>query len=405
MPKLPARVEITPVNPRSPRAFEYAPGEILYRQGARADRSFILKAGSVRSTVIPDKELPGADDSRLSRGHGITLFNQAGVFLGCEGVLTGHYIETLVAVKTSQVVEMPLDAPGIMSTITEDVAFGLSLARMLARRLVSSNKNLGTSQRIAGRFTRELQGLCADFYNLVQRIGEDAEGEDAVLQALSAAKRTPTHAQGEAGGAEVSKQTRRIMAKVVDTSEMVGTRLQLSKGELLCRRGDPGDTVYVLVSGRLSVRIGNEQFGFVRPGEIVGEIGALLGDEEPKRIADVVAEEACVVGVIPVDRFPLLVQKQPKLLINLCKLLTLRVRNFEQLAAETDDALRAVANRFTGPGSSFMADVNMLRRALESLIAEQELPLQQEVEALHRMEERWQQKVDELNERIGAARA
>ncbi|MBK9975770.1 MAG: hypothetical protein IPP14_13445 [Planctomycetes bacterium] len=52
-----------------------------------------------------------------------------------------------------------------------------------------------------------------------------------------------------------------------------------------------------------------------------------------------------------------------------------------------------------------MADVNMLRRALESLIAEQELPLQQEVEALHRMEERWQQKVDELNERIGAARA
>lgn len=354
---------------------------------------------------MPEKELAGADDGRLSRGHGIMLFNQPGVFLGCEGVLTGHYIETLVAVETALVVEMPLDAPGIMSTITEDVAFGLSLARMLARRLVSSNKNLGTAQRIAGRFTRELQGLCADFYNLVQRIGEDAEGEDAVLQALSAAKRTPTHAMGEAGGAEVSKQTRRIMAKVVDTTEMVGTRLQLSKGELLCRRGDPGNTVYVLVSGRLSVRIGSEQFGFVRPGEIVGEIGALLGDEEPKRIADVVAEEPCVVGVIPVERFPLLVQKQPKLLINLCKLLTLRVRNFEQLAAETDDALRAVAMKFTGPGSSFMADVNMLRRALESLIAEQDLPLQQEVEALHRMEERWQQKVDELNERIGAARA
>lgn len=393
------------MNPRTARVLEYAPGEIIFRQGARATAAYVLKAGSARSTVVPEKELAVADDGRLARGHGITLHNQGGTFLGCEGVLSGHYIETLIAVDAAVMVEMPLDAPGIMSTITEDVAFGLSLARMLARRLVAANKNLGTAQRIAGRFTRELQGLCADFYNLVQRIGEDAEGEDAVLQALSAAKRTATHVMGEAGGAEVAKQTRRIMSKVVDSADMVGTRMQLKKGDLLCRRGDPGNTVFVLVSGRLSVRIGAEQFGIVRPGEIVGEIGALLGDEEPKRIADVVAEEPCVVGVIPVERFPQLVQKQPKLLINLCKLLTLRVRSFEQLAAESEDALRAVAAKFAGAGATFVADVNALRRALEALIVEQNMPLQQEVESLQRMEERWQEKIDELNERIGAARA
>jgi len=392
------------VNPRTARLLEYAPGEIVYRQGARASAAYVLKSGSARSTVIPEKELAGANDSRFGRGHGVNLHNQPGTFLGSEGVLSGHYIETLIAVESTLFVEMPLDAPGIMSTITEDVAFGLSLARMLARRLVSANKNLGTAQRVAGRFTRELQGLCADFYNLVQRIGEDAEGEDSVLQSLSAAKRTATHAMGEAGGAEVAKHTTRIMSKVVDSADMVGTRLQLKKGELLCRRGDPGDTVFVLVSGRLSVRIGAEQFGVVRPGEIVGEIGALLGDEEPKRIADVVVEEPCVVGVIPIERFPQLVQKQPKLLINLCKLLTLRVRSFEQLAAESDDALRAVETKFAGPGITFMADVNALRRALEALITDQNMPLQQEVEALQRMEERWQEKIDELSERIGAAR-
>lgn len=393
------------MNPRPARLLEFAPGEILYRQGARADRAYVLKAGGARCTVVSEKELAGADDARLARGQGVGMYNQPGTFLGCEGVLSGHYIETLIAVDTAVVVEMPLDSPGIMSTITEDVAFGLSLARMLARRLVSANKNLGSAQRVAGRFTRELQGLCADFYNLVQRIGEDAEGEDSVLQALNAAKRTATYATGEAGGAEMAKQTRKIMARVVDSTEMVGTRLQLKPGELLCRRGDPGDTVYVLVSGRLSVRIGAEQFGVVRPGEIVGEIGALLGDEEPKRIADVLAEEPCIVGVIPVARFPQLVQRQPKLLINLCKLLTLRVRSFEQLAAESEDALRAVALRFAGPGTTFLADVNALRRALDALMEDQNMPLQQEVEWLQRMEERWQEKMDELNERIGAARA
>ncbi|MCC6465028.1 MAG: cyclic nucleotide-binding domain-containing protein [Planctomycetes bacterium] len=390
------------MNARDALVREYAPGELICRQGAIADRGLLLKQGSLRATVVPEKELDGADAGRLSRGTAVGMYTQAGSFLGCEGALLGHYIESLFAADTVVVVEVPLNAISVMSAVTEDTAFGLSLARSVARRLVAANKSLGSGQRTANRFLRDLQGLCADFYNLVQRIPEDAEGEDAVLQALSAAKRTFAYSTGEVGGAEVTKQTRRIMARAVDEQNLIGNQQRLKKGELLCRKGDPGTQVFLLLSGRLSVRIGNEQFGVVRPGETVGEIGALLGDEEPRRIADIQAEEPSTALVIPTEQFPKMVQQQPKLLVNLCKLLTLRVKGFEQLSCESSDALRAVASRFAPEKAPFASDVAALREQLELLIEEHDLPLQMEVENLQRMAERWEARASELNDKLAA---
>ncbi|MCB9894185.1 MAG: cyclic nucleotide-binding domain-containing protein [Planctomycetes bacterium] len=381
---------------------EYAPGELVCRQGAGADRAFALKAGSLRSVVVPDKVLAEADDARLRRGHDVTLYTEQGALLEVEGALTGHYLTSLIAAETTIVTEFPVDTRAVMSMVQEEPAFGLSMARALARRMVAANKSLGSSQRLASRFLRDFQGLCTDFYNLVQRTGDDAEGEDDVLQVLSAAKRSWTYGNGETGGAELTKNTRVIMSRVVDDKQMVGKQHRLKAGDLLCRRGDPGDSVYMLVSGRLSVRIGSEQYGVVRPGETVGEIGVLLGDEEPKRIADIQADEPSVVGVIPSEHFPKLVTENPKLLINLCRLSCLRVKSFEQLASESDDALRAVAARFTGDEATFIEDVDKLRESLEMLAEEHELSLEAEIEALNGMAERWLARQDELNEKLPA---
>ena len=391
------------MSPREAVVREYAPGELVCRQGAQADRAFVLKAGSLRGVVVPDKVLSDADDARLRRGHDVNLYTEQGSLLEVEGALTGHYMTSLIASETTIVAEFPVDTRAVMSMVQEEPAFGLSLARALARRMVAANKSLGTSQRLASRFLRDFQGLCTDFYNLVQRIGDDAEGEDDVLQTLSAAKRSWTYGNGETGGAELTKNTRVLMARVVDDKTMVGKQHRLKAGDLLCRRGDPGNSVYLLVSGRLSVRIGAEQYGVVRPGETVGEIGVLLGDEEPRRIADIQADEPSVVGVIPSEHFPKLVTDQPKLLINLCRLMCLRVKSFEQLASESDDALRAVATRFTGDDASFTEDVDNLREQLERVAEDHALPLEVEIEALNSMVERWLAREDELNEKLPTA--
>lgn len=388
---------------REPVVYEYAPNEVLCRQGGSADYAYVLKSGALRSVVVPEKVLHEADDSRLRRGHDVNLYTEPDAMLEMDGALHGRYLSTLIASDACVVVNMPVDTRSVMSMIEDDPAFGLSLARMQARRLLAANKSLGASQRAASRFMRDFQGLCTDFYNLVQRIGDDAKGEDDVLRALSASKRTWSYNVGQTGGAELTKNTRVMMKRVVDDSVMVGKQHRLKPGDLLCRRGDPGDSVYLLVSGRLSVRIGAEQFGVVRPGETVGEISVLLGDEEPKRMADIQADEPCIVGVIPTGQFPELMTEQPKLLISLCRLLALRVKSFEQLASESDDALRAVGARFTGDEASFVDNAEGLARQLEMLSDEQDLPLQGEIETLNAMGESWEARRDELNEKLATA--
>ena len=106
--------------------------------------------------------------------------------------------------------------------------------------------------------------------------------------------------------------------------------------------------------------------------------------------------------MIPSEHFPKLVTEQPKLLINLCRLMCLRVKSFEQLASESDDALRAVGARFTGEEATFVEDIDRLREQLEMLAEEHELPLEGEIEALNGMAERWLARQDELNEKLPA---
>lgn len=384
---------------------EYDANEVICRQAGRAERIVVLKKGAVRSVVVAEKEAESADDSRLRRGRDINLHLEKGILLGVDGALLGKYTESVIAVEPATVVEIPVDARAIISMIAEDPDFGLSLARSLARKLVAANRGLGGVQREAARFSRELQGLTTDFYNLVHRIQEDAEGEDDVLRALSVAKRSWSHHMGESGGAEVTKQTTSLIARVVDDNALAGSQQRLKKGDLLCRRGDPGKSVYILISGRLSVRIGNELYGIVRPGETVGEISVLLGDEEPRRIADIQAEEPSVVGVVPGEAFPQLCKAQPKLLINICKLLAMRSSNTQQLAAESEGALKAVLAKFGGEKCTFVADCDALKSALDLLMEEFDFPLQMEHEVLTRMAERWQRKMEELQRRVSPAMA
>lgn len=389
---------------RAPYVREFDENEVLCRQGTRADRIFVLKHGTLKSMVIPDREIEGADDATVLRGRDLNLHMESGLMLGVESALLGKYTESLVAMETTTVIEMPLDSRGVTSLVSDDTEFGLSLARFLARKLVSANRALGGAQREAARFMREFQTLCTDFYDIIQRIQDDAAGEDDVLDALNVAKRSWSYHMGESGGGEVSKQSGNIMARAVEDSEdLMGTQHRLNKGDLLCRRGDPGKSVYILVSGRLSVRVGEEVYGIVRPGETVGEISVLLGEEEPKRAADVMAEEPSVVGCVPGEMFPQLAKAQPKLLINTSKLLAIRAQNMQQLMADSDGALRAVVAKFMGQNATFSADAKNLVDALGHLIAEHDFPLHMEQEQLTRLGERWQRKCDELNSRLNRA--
>jgi len=80
----------------------------------------------------------------------------------------------------------------------------------------------------------------------------------------------------------------KVLARVI-------VRTSFGRNTTIIRAGDPTDSLYIVINGRLKVLIGDEQgreviLSFLGPGEVFGEMGLL--DDSP-RSANVVTQESC----------------------------------------------------------------------------------------------------------------
>jgi len=85
--------------------------------------------------------------------------------------------------------------------------------------------------------------------------------------------------------------------------------VQVPKGTVLFRQGDPGDDMFVIAEGRVRVTLGagldSTQIAMLGPGEFFGELSLLMGEA---RTATAEAIEDCRLLVISRDVFAMLVQ-------------------------------------------------------------------------------------------------
>jgi len=118
----------------------------------------------------------------------------------------------------------------------------------------------------------------------------------------------------------------------------VTTTKRLDKKEVLFRKGDPGNQLYGVLSGRLKVMAAGKDgkelvFNLMGPGEVIGEIALMDSDV---RSATVVAIES--VELLTLHRRELLpfLEGHPKVAIHLAGVLARRLR---RLSEHTEDAL------------------------------------------------------------------
>ncbi len=90
--------------------------------------------------------------------------------------------------------------------------------------------------------------------------------------------------------------------------------VRCAPGEALIRAGDPGDRLYVVLAGRLTVLVAREEeedqvVGEIGPGEITGEASLIIGGE---RTATVRALTACRLACLSRVGFASLLEKRPE---------------------------------------------------------------------------------------------
>jgi CRP/FNR family cyclic AMP-dependent transcriptional regulator len=99
--------------------------------------------------------------------------------------------------------------------------------------------------------------------------------------------------------------------------------VSLSPGEVLFKKGEKGNHLYVVKSGEVTIGDGNHVFETLSTGDIFGEMA--LMDEEPRSAT---ARAVTQTQVIPIDqrRFLFLVQQTPFFAIRVMRVMCARLR-------------------------------------------------------------------------------
>jgi signal transduction histidine kinase len=150
-------------------------------------------------------------------------------------------------------------------------------------------------------------------------------------------------------------------------------RQTLAPGELLIREGDPGDAMYVVVSGELDVtkRAGatEQPLARVGPGAIQGEIAALQGTE---RQASVRAITNVEVLRIPREGLLALLDSGPDAALALVRTVLERLRSLELFVRQREKLAglgtlaAGLAHELNNPAAAIRRSVSALAEAIEA---------------------------------------
>jgi CRP/FNR family transcriptional regulator, cyclic AMP receptor protein len=126
--------------------------------------------------------------------------------------------------------------------------------------------------------------------------------------------------------------------EVLETVAAAATERDLVRGDVLFEEGTTPDALFVVLSGRIAIAIGNEldhresMVSLMEAGDLFGELGFL--DEGP-RSASARALEASSVLEIPYSSVQNIFQERPQLLWGVTRLLAKRLRAMDEALADS----------------------------------------------------------------------
>ena len=103
--------------------------------------------------------------------------------------------------------------------------------------------------------------------------------------------------------------------------------LTVPMGETVFSLGDPGDVMYVLMSGSADIVVHGKVVETAGAGAILGEMSMI--DDSP-RAATVVAKTECKLVVIEPRGFRFLIQESPDFAIHVMRVMADRIRNTDR---------------------------------------------------------------------------
>lgn len=101
-----------------------------------------------------------------------------------------------------------------------------------------------------------------------------------------------------------------------------------SVGQVIFQEGEPGDLMYVVQAGKVSIHRNDTPIDMAEPGDIIGEMALI--DERP-RSATAIAATDCTLVPIDEQRFAFLVQQTPHFALTVMRVMANRLRRYMEV--------------------------------------------------------------------------
>ena len=122
--------------------------------------------------------------------------------------------------------------------------------------------------------------------------------------------------------------------------------LRVEAGKVVFREGDPGDTVYVVLEGKVDLRVNGRLVETVGPGGILGEMALI---EQAPRVAGATARTACDLQPISEERFMSMIQQTPHFALQVMKVIASRLRRMNARLMQKKAPAKRRAKRAARP--------------------------------------------------------
>jgi CRP-like cAMP-binding protein len=122
--------------------------------------------------------------------------------------------------------------------------------------------------------------------------------------------------------------------------------LRFDAGKTVFKEGDPGDTVYVVLDGKVDLRVNGRLVETVGPGGVLGEMALI---EQAPRIATATARTACDLQPISEARFMAMIQQTPHFALQIMKVIASRLRRMNVRLMTKKPAAKRQAKRTSRP--------------------------------------------------------
>jgi CRP/FNR family cyclic AMP-dependent transcriptional regulator len=119
----------------------------------------------------------------------------------------------------------------------------------------------------------------------------------------------------------------RMSSKVLGLVASIAEEVVFPAGARIFDKGDPGDSMFLIVEGQVRIHVGDTQLSMLGAAEPFGEMGVL--DGEP-RSAAATAVSDCLLLRIRKDDFHRILFRSPEASLAVLKTLCLRLRAAEQ---------------------------------------------------------------------------